>query len=319
MSWEGSLSCTRPWRTCCRLAFFSCCPATRAYHKAQRSGPAATTVLWPELAFSVTDIEEAGQLANWLALNRSQIGSLELECRPAQYYRSGRATKAEVTAQLPQLTLLLLGMLSGGSVHSLDLESHFEVNLGNWLRALPQLESLSIKAAKLTIGASLSQLQGLTSLRLCCVECFKWDAPVRGQHYFSLPQDALPHTLEALSLQHFVGSTLPLQTMPALPALCSLELHFPKDGSLQLGWLSAYTQLTNLQLHGCTLPQVPVELTMLTALEELALESAGMKGGESVLEPLSALKQLTQLSLAENCLEGVPAAVLSLPALQVGL
>ena len=44
-----------------------------------------------------------------------------------------------------------------------------------------------------------------------------------------------------------------------------------------------------------------------------------MKGGESVLEPLSALKQLTQLSLAENCLEGVPAAVLSLPALQVGL
>ncbi|GAB4823119.1 hypothetical protein N2152v2_010165 [Parachlorella kessleri] len=206
--------------------------------------------------------------------------------------------------------------MSGGTVHSLVLESEFEVRLGSWLRALPQLQSLSIEAARLTLGASLSQLQGLTRLSMSCMDASKMYPSDREQHFISLPNDALPPTLQTLCLQHFVGSTLPLHTMPVLPALRSLELHCPKDGNLQLGWLSAYTQLTTLHLSGCTMPEIPVQLTMLTALEELELESAGLQGEENVLAPLSALQKLTTLSLADNRLKGLPAAVLSLPALQ---
>ncbi|GAB4822568.1 hypothetical protein N2152v2_009614 [Parachlorella kessleri] len=111
--------------------------------------------------------------------------------------------------------------------------------------------------------------------------------------------------------------------MPAggLPQLQSLVLSSEPYKAMEPRWLAADScpQLTQLHLEGCQLPSLPAELAALTGLVDLKIKNSRLfeeHGSAEALLPLSALQQLTRLELGSYLLSSLPAAVLSLPALQ---
>jgi hypothetical protein len=284
------------------MTFFSSCKAAWVYQKA------AGSHLWRQLSFTLGTQEGVGKLAVWLANHKEALGSLEL-------------TATSTSAQAPELAqhmMLLLGALAGSAVSSLALAADAEVHLGGWLCMLPRLVSLSVSAGKVVVGGSLTDLSGLTGLKLSKRRSQNNHSPVSFGTAL-----ALPPRLAALALNGFDAATLELHAMPAgaLSCLQSLSLHAPSnlwDSVVQWDGLAAQRQLTRLQLVNWGLEAVPQQLAALTALKALVLEGNAFNDApDDVLDPLAALLQLTYLSLSNNLLRTVPQPMLLLPSLQV--
>lgn len=108
----------------------------------------ASAQLWCDL-FVHAATEQPASLAMWLNRRRQLLGRLELFGYLAQ----------------DQHSWMLMGMLPGSSLHTLELTGLGEV-LDCWLACLPRLESLEVHGdTYITLAASLSQLSSLTRWR----------------------------------------------------------------------------------------------------------------------------------------------------------
>ena len=277
-------------------------------------------MLWPKLSVSLWGMEETEQFHAWLAHNKKQLHSLYLDFSPRSSYYSppaqqgGKAAPEPAVSELVQPSSALLQSLSGSAVRGLRLQSRdLKLNIGGWLLpALPHLQSVSVKGRQVVVGPGLSRLSALTSLTLC------------GERV-SPPADVLPASLQELKMRFFDAAAVSALRMPAggLPHLRSLVLDSARTGSLEVKWLAACPHLTQLRLEHCYMKSLPKALTTLTALRDLSLSGNRLGSWDPAdsqkLAPLATLQQLTRLDLSFISARHLPAALLSLPALQVRL
>jgi hypothetical protein len=108
------------------------------------------------------------------------------------------------------------------------------------------------------------------------------------------------------------------EVLAALPALRSLSLQFMEPGA-DLSELASLGGLQRLDLSSCQLPEVPREVTLLTALTALTLNNNEELGGEGNGGRCAALGRLPSLEVLEmrDCgLKAVPEAVTGLRSLR---
>lgn len=259
--------------------------------------------LWAELSLTLESPQQVALVARWLHGVRHQLGSLSI---------SSPCSETAFTGQV----LLLVGQLSGGSVHTLELDWRGCAELsGSWLAALPKLASLEVSAPSIHVDTDLSSLPALTRLSL-------WP-----RDHLAMRSACLPPCLACLEVGKLQAGAEPLASRP-LPPLADLSLGFQVRPKLHAGARDVSlanlpalaATLTSLKLSDAGLRRLPSELGALTNLRRLDLCLAADLGaaGAAGLAPLGELRQLTFLDLAECGLQRLPASVVGLPCLQVG-
>lgn len=114
---------------------------------------------------------------------------------------------------------LLLGLLTGTTVHTLALSGLPFMGVDGWLALLPQLRSLSVEALEVTVRPGLSSVTQLSHLHLMSEESFS-----NNTCAIQLPPGCLPASLRSLHLDRAQSSVAGLLVPGQLAPLERLEL-----------------------------------------------------------------------------------------------